>query len=211
MGKIKKNIIKKPILYILLIMIILLIIDYFNLPSHIGINLNNFNLDFINLMIIVLIFIFTYLLIDSRQIEKEKNKTSVCILIMINSYKECISNVDMMTDDIFSIVMLDFDHNKLIYENKKFDNLQKSPFKNEEMLSSLLAQGQIDINKYEKYLEIKSAYLKYFSSRAVFPDCPDLYNSNKEKFLKITKNEINDLYDNMNIWQIKNGGLKYGW
>lgn len=189
----KKILLGKYKAYILGI-IVILIIDYFDLPSRIGVKITNFNLDFINLMVIVLAFIFTYSLIDSKQIKKEKNKTEVFILIMLNSYKDCISNINMMTDEIINkFILPNFDFDKSKFENDMLCNLEKSPFKDEDMLYSLLGEGQIDINKYKRYLDIKSGYVDYFNRRIIFFDHPELYEPLKEDLLGIINNEINNL------------------
>ncbi len=180
----------------------ILIIDYLNLPSYIGLKIDDFNLEILNLIFIVLIFIFTYSFIDKRKLEKEKNKNEISKLIMLNSYKECISNISLVTDEIMNdYIILNTDFNKLQGEdeNDRISNIKKSPFNNEGILNSLLSEGQINIQHFKKYIEIKRKYESYFTLRLTFYDYFDMYSPAKEECLEILYQEINNLEnDNSN-------------
>ncbi|WP_410530739.1 hypothetical protein [Streptococcus agalactiae] len=65
---------RKKTLSLVVTLVIYLLLDYLNLLSKIGLNINRINLDVLNILIIIVLYVTTFILIDHKQLEKEKIK-----------------------------------------------------------------------------------------------------------------------------------------
>lgn len=84
---------KLTIIISFLLIIVITIFDYADIPTLLGLNISNMNWDFymgiLNVMAVVVIFIITYKKINQRETEEEKNKYDISMMLLIDCYEEC--------------------------------------------------------------------------------------------------------------------------
>lgn len=76
-------------------LLVYLLIDYFNIPTAVGIDISRINIDLlgnvVNAVIIIFVFVAGYYLIDCRNIQKQKNQKAIAESLLLSIYKECLS------------------------------------------------------------------------------------------------------------------------
>lgn len=157
------------------IICISLLLDFFDVPSKIGIPMDSVNWDAISLIVgnllVILIAVITYLLIDKRNREKEKNQREIAVYTLQNIYEQCLFEFKK------------FDHPKYVeYAKKCFDNddpdfqkakekfLYDGPYDAHSDIVEFAKNGIISKNEYQTYLEIKKEHYTYVLLRLVFYD-----------------------------------------
>ena len=103
------------IIVLLIICIVIIILDYENVPTLLGLNISNINWNFWNTISVIIIFIVTYITLNIREIEikereiiREKNKQDISLLILINCYEECKKYINMISDEIVNKYIIPF-------------------------------------------------------------------------------------------------------
>lgn len=99
----------------MIICIVIIILDYENVPTLLGLNISNINWNFWNTISVIIIFIVTYITLNIREIEiqereiiREKNKQDISLLILINCYEECKKYINMISDEIVNKYIIPF-------------------------------------------------------------------------------------------------------
>lgn len=197
----KKSIIQKDIKVLILIIASLVLSDYINLPSLLGFKMSNINWDFcmgiLNIIVVIILYLITFRTLDARTIERENNKKEVSILLIEQCYQEVLDYVDWLNQETvekYIVPKVDFNSTN----NKILDNLQNSPFLNEDIVIDLAKDGQITKKKLDGYLKIKVKYRKYLNMRITFFDVPHFYEPLKTDLCDAVKTEIRTL-DKINI------------
>ena len=174
----------------------LIIFDYINLPSLLGLDMFNINWDFYmgisNIIVVIMLYVMTYKTLNERTIEREKNKKEISILLMKECYQECIEYVELLNQETvekYIVPKIDFNStdNKIIY------NLKDSPFANENIIMDLVKDGQITKQRIEKYFKIKGIFSKYVTMRITFFDKSDFYEPIKKQLAREINIEIKNL------------------
>jgi hypothetical protein len=201
MGLIMKKRIIQKIKILILIIAGLVIFDYINLPSLLGFEMSNINWDFcmgiLNIIVVIVLYLITFRTLDARTIEREINKKEVSILLIEQCYQEILDYIDWLNQEtVEKIIVPKIDFNST--NNKILDNLQNSPFQNEEIIIDLAKDGQITKNLLETYLKFKVKYRKYLNMRITFYDAPHYYEPLKHDLCDAIKAEIRTL-DKINI------------
>ena len=186
---------KKYILIFIIFTLVYLIIDYLNLPTLLNIYIDNINsnlLDiFINSIIVIILYLITYLTIDKRTIEKSKNKKDVYKQILINMYSECIQTLNLIHDEnILDKIIKQVDGNAPIIENKIVNNLMNLPFENKDTILDFAKSGEIDVNTFQRFLNIQSDYRKYINMLIICFDRQEYIETLKVELLKKLNNEV---------------------
>lgn len=192
----KKRIIEKDIKILILIIVSFVIIYYINLPSFLGFKMSNINWDFcmgiLNITVVIVLYLITFRTLDARTIERENNKKEVSILLIEQCYQEILDYVDWLNQEtVEKIIVPKVDFNST--NNKILDNLQNSPFLNEDIVIDLAKDGQITKKKLEGYLKIKVNYRKYLNMRITFFDVPHFYEPLKTDLCDTIKIELKNL------------------
>lgn len=185
---------RKKTLSLVVTLVIYLLLDYWNLLSKIGLNINRINLDVLNILIIIVLYVTTFILIDHKQLEKEKNKIETSKLVLKGIYENCLDNIDLYTDEIIKkhiVPKCNFD--KIINEDTYFYNLVHQPFQNEPMLLELLKDGVISTKLYEDYIKCKRNYIDYVVTRITFFENAELSTEYKNKTLSILNQSLSKL------------------
>ncbi len=186
---------KKYILIFIIFTLVYLIIDYLNLPTLLNIYIDNINsnlLDiFINSIIVIILYLITYLTIDKRTIEKSKNKKDVYKQILINMYSECIQTLNLIHDEnILNKIIKQVDGNAPIIENKIVNNLMNLPFENKDTILDFAKSGEIDVNTFQRFLNIQSDYRKYINMLIICFDRQEYIETLKVELLKKLNKEV---------------------
>ena len=186
---------KKYILIFIIFTLVYLIIDYLNLPTLLNIYIDNINsnlLDvFINSIIVIILYLITYLTIDKRTIEKSKNKKDVYKQILINMYSECIQTLNLIHDEnILNKIIKQVDGNAPIIENKIVNNLMNLPFENKDTILDFAKSGEIDVNTFQRFLNIQSDYRKYINMLIICFDRQEYIEKLKVELLKKLNKEV---------------------
>lgn len=192
----KKWFVKNNIVIYIILIISLIIFDYINLPSLLGLNMFNINWDFcigiLNIVVVIMLYVITYKKLDRRTIEREKNKKEISILLIRECYQECIKYVELLSQETvekYIIPKIDFN----ITDNKIICNLKDIPFANEKIIMDLVKDGQITKQRIEKYFEIKGIFSQYITMRITFFDKSDFYEQLKNQLFREINIEIKNL------------------
>lgn len=186
---------KKYILIFIIFTLVYLIIDYLNLPTLLNIYIDNINsnlLDiFINSIIVIILYLITYLTIDKRTIEKSKNKKDIYKQILINMYSECIQTLNLIHDEnILNKIIKQVDGNAPIIENKIVNNLMNLPFENKDTILDFAKSGEIDVNTFQRFLNIQSDYRKHINMLIICFDRQEYIETLKVELLKKLNKEV---------------------
>ncbi len=186
---------KKYILIFIIFTLVYLIIDYLNLPTLLNIYIDNINSNllniFINSIIVIILYLITYLTIDKRTIEKSKNKKDVYKQILINMYSECIQTLNLIHDEnILNKIIKQVDGNAPIIENKIVNNLMNLPFENKDTILDFAKSGEIDVNTFQRFLNIQSDYRKYINMLIICFDRQEYIETLKVELLKKLNKEV---------------------
>ena len=158
--------------------IVLLILDYVNLPTLLGFKMSNINIDFfvgiINAIIVIVLFCITYKEIDKRTVQREKNKRDISKLLIKKYYEDCLDYIEMLSQETiekYVVPKINFNSS----DNVIICNLQNSPFLNGATIWDFVKDGQVEEKRIEQFLNIKKKYEQYISSRIIFYDAQHIY------------------------------------
>lgn len=145
------------IFFFVLITILCFILDYFDLPTKIGINVNLINMDFWGIFIgngiVVVLFIITFMLFDKRNLDKEKLANYTGAILLQNTYKQCETFLPILERFLKSN-----ECNKKSFSVNTYDFIASEPFKNNDKILEFLGKGYITRKHYESYTSIKQSY-----------------------------------------------------
>lgn len=92
------------IILISLIIIGMIIFDYFNILYKNNIIISNFNIDvwdiIVNLMVVITLYFITYKKIDKKLIEQANNKRDIAYLLLKKAYFSCKDDIIWMEKKI---------------------------------------------------------------------------------------------------------------
>lgn len=188
-----KNKIKNSFSEIIIIFIIIaVILDYKNLPSTYGFEMTNINWSFFTVTINILLYIITYKAINKRIIERDKNKSEVSLMLLKECYNECIDYIRFLNKEtVENYIVPKIDINSA--RNIISDNLQNSPFSNENTIMDLIKDGQLTKMQIEGYFKVREKYRQYIIMRITFFNEKNMYEPLKMDLLNIIDIEIKKL------------------
>lgn len=186
----------------LILILITILMDFFNLFSTISCKLNSSFLKIIiNNIIIIMIFIITYFLIDKRNMKKEeekkKNQEYVLKQLLVETYTECKKTIKLLDNNeiLSKYIVPKVDFNKTDFDDVVVTNLKNSPFKNENTILDLFKEGIFSTIHLHNYFRIKSEYQGYISIRITFFDREELTKNSRIKINKDLDLEFKYLID----------------
>ena len=171
----EKNNILKYVLVSCIIIVIYLVIDFFNIFNFITKELNFDALAIlVNAIVVVFVFLITYSLVNKKtfELEQEKNNNKLNLLniLLKEIYKDCKDNLDILNNDevlkLYIIPKVDFNKTS----DKITENLKLLPFENEKYIIELFSSGIAKNNIINEYFEIKKLYQKYINMKITFFD-----------------------------------------
>ena len=160
---------------IILIILFVLIADYYDLPSKIGLHMGELNYDVqaiaIEAMVTILLFIIAYYLIDQRSITKQKNQEEIAKMMIATSYKLCrdyIAELDKQhtLDFLLRSKIKSEDPDKLV--SSFYDKYEEVPFDNHERIMQFCADGILSKSQMVDYLQVKHLFSAYVSACVCF-------------------------------------------
>lgn len=189
---------KKTIIISILLIVVITVLDYVNLPTLLGMNISNINWDFymgiLNIISVLLVFIVTFKTLNKKEIARERNKKDISILLLEECYKECQNYIDFLNDETvkkYIVPKIDFDST----DHKIVKNLQIAPFENENIIMDLVKDGQIPKQQIEGYFNIKRKFRQYVNMRIIFFDGSDIYEPLKTELSKLLKDELTSVHN----------------
>ncbi len=151
---------------------------YKNIFTTLGFEISNVHWDswiaLLNVNVVVLLYVITYIKMDKRTVERENNKKEASRLMIVDCYNECLKFMDYLNQEVvekYILPKIDFNSSKNII----IDNLQNSPFINQNVIVEFMKDGQISKKQIESYYKIKHKFNEYINARIVFFDQPKLY------------------------------------
>lgn len=192
----KRVSVKKISLIFIIVCIILLILDYINLPNLMGFNMSNINWNFfmgmINIIIVIVLYLITFITLDQRTVQREDNKNEISILLMKHCYQECIEYAELLDQKVvekYIVPKMDFNST----DNTIINNLRNAPFINETIIMDLVKDGQVETKHIEEYLKIKGRYQSYITMRITFYDNEQYYQPVEYDLYNLINNEVDNL------------------
>lgn len=180
-----KNKIRKYITPIITVLITYLVLDYANLPSVIGVTLNNINLDLFGVLfdasIVVILYVISFYYIENKQNEKDANARDTVDVLLKKTYQECLSNLEFLDNKemVEKYIIPKIDGSKTPSENKIINNVQYLPFSSFDSIIDLSANGYIEKEKVNYYLDIKKEYQYLVSAKIIFFDLVEPKNDDQ--------------------------------
>ena len=192
------------LMYLFIPTVVVIILDYFNLPSILGFKMSNVNYTLIdtvlNVSVMISLYIITFFLIDKRQIRKDDNAKGTADILMLSAYNQCkeLSKIVDTQSWLESYIVPKIDFNKTGLDNRIIFNLQNDPFAEHSHILLLAENGAISRGDLMKYFEIMELYKSFISLRITFYDMNDAKTDKQKEFgSKIIndKNKLDELLD----------------
>ena len=192
------------LMYLFIPIVVVIVLDYFNLPSILGFKMSNVNYTLIdtvlNVSVVISLYIITFFLIDKRQIRKDDNAKGTADILMLSAYNQCkeLSKIVDTQSWLERYIVPKIDFNKTDLDNRVILNLQNNPFAEHSHILLLAENGAISRGDLMKYFEIMELYKSFISLRITFYDMNDATTDKQKKFRsKIIndKNKLDELLD----------------
>lgn len=154
---------------------LLIIADYYNFPSSLGIDVPSMNWDFLSLAIgnglAIVLYLVTYLLIDQRQIKREENQLRNIRRILIDTYVQCQEQVEMLDDEsILTSIAHKCNFDIPYFQDPIFTKIHNMPFELDQYILDASNNGVIREDEFEAYLDIRMEYKVYITNKITFFD-----------------------------------------
>lgn len=139
---------------------IYLLLDYFNIPTNIGIDVSRFNIDLLgiamNAVIAIVVFALGYNLVEQWNTERNKNQKDYAYHLLEISYRECLQVIDnLYNPQILTEIRKTFRYDN---EGDFVTSLKNLPFQNESLISKFVADGILSVEQVKNYHSIKSLF-----------------------------------------------------
>lgn len=181
--------------------ILLVVADYFNVFSRLGVDVTNLNLEFLSFVIgngvVILLFIIAYVLVDRRSIDKEKNKRKTALIILKGIYEHAVEVVELFADSesrLYAAKKCDFD--KVASQDPMQTFYRNLPFaENDDTIISFAQEGILGANELETYFDIKREFCAYIDLSFVYlePQYHVSLNPRKAKLLDTLKDTLSEI------------------
>lgn len=193
---------KTPVTIIVAVTVILLIsyliIDYFNIPTALGIDISRINIDLlgnvVNAVIIIFVFVAGYYLIDCWNIQKQKNQKAIAESLLLSIYKECLSYIEILDQPQIAnrlVAQTDFDkHYHELNDPSPHMRYAQIPFTSESSLLSYFQDGILDKESFDTYQSIKQAFTNYVFVRVILFDAPEKYEAMHSEVVQLLKEQL---------------------
>ena len=193
---------KTPVTIIVAVTVILLIsyliIDYFNIPTALGIDISRINIDLlgnvINVVIAIFVFVSGYCLIDRWNVKKVNNQKAIAESILHSIYKNCLLYVEYLDQpQIVKTLIEQTDFDKRYHElNDPSPHMRYAqiPFMSEPSLLSYFQEGILDRENFDAYQNIKQAFKSYVCFRVIFNNAPEQYQIMRKKVIQLLNEQL---------------------
>ena len=198
MKQVRKTPVSIIVAVTVILLILYLIIDYFNIPTTLGMDISRINFDLlgnvINTVIAIFVFVSGYYLIDRWNVKKVNNRKAIAESVLYSIYKDCLLYVEYL--DQPQIVK------KLIEQtdfNRRYNSLDdpsphmryaQIPFTSESSLLSYFQDGILNKECFDTYQSIKQAFKSYVFVRVILFDAPEKYETMHSEVAQLLKEQL---------------------
>lgn len=193
---------KTPVTIIVAVTVILLIsyliIDYFNIPTALGMDISRINIDLlgnvINAVIAIFVFVSGYCLIDRWNVKKVNNQKAIAESVLHSIYKNCLLYVECLDQpQIVKTLIEQTDFNKRynsLGDPSPYMRYAQIPFTSESSLLSYFQDGILDKESFDTYQSIKQVFTNYVFARVNFFDAPEEYETMRSEAVQLLKEQL---------------------
>ena len=193
---------KTPVTIIVAVTVILLIsyliIDYFNIPTALGMDISRINIDLlgnvINAVIAIFVFVSGYCLIDRWNVKKVNNQKAIAESVLHSIYKNCLLYVEHLDQpQIVKTLIEQTDFNKRyndLDDPSPYMRYAQIPFTSESSLLSYFQDGILDKESFDTYQSIKQVFTNYVFARVNFFDAPEEYETMRSEAVQLLKEQL---------------------
>jgi len=179
---------------LIVIVLVLFVIDFFNIPSKWGLNPSVINMDFWSMFlsngVVISLFIITFVLFDRKKLEKEKLAEYAGIVLLRDTYQRCESFILILKE---MIKTNDEDKKTEKFSDNQLRFIADEPFKDNDKIFEYLGNGHIPRKRYENYKEIKQSYESIINIKTINISVPELEKKLFDKLEIDLNNEQKDL------------------
>lgn len=180
--------------------ILYFLLDYLNIPSRLGVNVSELNMDalgiFTSVITAVIIFLLTYFLVERWNLRKQYNQTQMASMFLSKTYEDCkfyLSGLDLGALDKL-VKRTDF--NAYYNHDSPAAKYADIPFENEQRIMQYAEEGIVSSAIIEKYLEVKNEYLKHITMSVTFFDHPEIVQPTRTDLLKLIEDAEKGIHPN---------------
>lgn len=191
---------KKTIMAFVLIVSVITVLDYANIPSLLGLHVSSMNwgfyTGFLNAVAVLAVFAITYKVLTGREVEirekelrREENKQKVSLLLLNGCYEDCKRYIDLLNEENvnnYIVPKIDFDSTDLGIAV----NFSAAPFVNQDAIADFAKDGQIPEDRIARYYAIKRKFEEYVNMRITLFDAPHFYVPLRDGLLRLLNDEI---------------------
>ena len=191
--------------FVVIPVILIMLVDYFNIPTLLGVNTRAINYSVFgtvfNASVVIALYIITYLHIDRRQIKKDHNAKMVACVLLKSSYKKCIDNIELLgkQEVLEELIIPKVDINITDNDDPVSSNLKDYPFSEYQSILDLSINGILSGADIQKYTEIMDKYRNYVSFRITFYDIEKSTNPMHEELKNSINEKRNELVNSISL------------
>lgn len=191
--------------FVVIPVILIMLVDYFNIPTLLGVNTRAINYSVLgtvfNASVVIALYFITYLHIDRRQIKKDHNAKMVACVLLKSSYKKCIDNIELLgkQEVLEELIIPNVDYNKTDNDDPVSSNLKDYPFSEYQSILDLSINGILSGADIQKYTEIMDKYRNYVSFRITFYDIEKSTNPMHEELKNSIIEKRNELVNSISL------------
>ena len=191
--------------FVVIPVILIMLVDYFNIPTLLGVNTRAINYSVFgtvfNASVVIALYIITYLHIDRRQIKKDHNAKMVACVLLKSSYKKCIDNIELLgkQEVLEELIIPKVDFNITDNDDPVSSNLKDYPFSEYQSILDLSINGILSGADIQKYTEIMDKYRNYVSFRITFYDIEKSTNPMHEELKNSINEKRNELVNSISL------------
>lgn len=173
--KIKDKLLIFTIILMILLLINMIFLDYFNVLCNHNIIVSNFNIGIwdiiINSLVVIILYIITHKTIDKKLIEQTKNKRDIAYLLLKKTYSSCKEDISWMDNEEYrNKASSKIDGSEDMNKSSVYKNLIDLPFESHEIILNFAQEGIITAADLDDYLDIKKEFRKFITMSIVFFD-----------------------------------------
>lgn len=197
---------------LMLVFALYLGVDYFNLPSKMGISVENLNLELLSIVvgnaIVIIIAAITFILIDARSIEKDRLAKYAAASLLYEAYNNIESISIVIKKAMSSIDKID--NSKIeLFNQKQIDFFETRASDKDEIIFENLSSGNIEADYYDNYKKAKTYFdgaLLFLQSGSLI-SCKNFIDSSDE-LLKKEQNRLKTYMESLKIKKHSNTKIK---
>lgn len=151
---------------------ITLLLDYLNVPTRLGINVDNLNMDVhaivINAVVTVSLFLGAYYLIDRWEAQKHQNQESTAKMLLKTTYRLCRDYATDLGNPSTLDSVVQMKNGGAEQEKLLFAKYEEMPFDYDSSLMKYFSDGILSSDELRIYLRVKGLFYIYVNFAVSF-------------------------------------------